>query len=174
MRSPTDMTKMTRLAILGALAIVLSALENTLLPEVPFMPPGSKPGLSNVVTMLAACRFGPAATLYIIVIKAVFVLVTRGASAFGMSLAGGILSGIVITVMLRINSVNISYIGISVLAASAHNTAQLVISMLYTGSAVMINYLPLLLVFAVLSGIITGVLLQVLLPRIQTAADASG
>jgi len=173
MQSRTEWRRMIWLAMLGALAIVLSALENILIPELPFMPPGSKPGLSNVVTMFVACEFGPVATVYIIVIKAVFVLITRGVSAFGMSLSGGLLSGIVITVMLNLKASSISYIGISVLAASAHNIGQLIMSMLYTGSTAMINYLPILLIFAVVSGTITGVLIQVLMPRIQSAVRSS-
>jgi len=172
MRSPTDNNKITKFAMMGALAIVLSALENILIPELPFMPPGAKPGLSNVVTMFAACEYGIGATIYIIIIKALFVLITRGGTAFAMSLAGGILSGIVITVMLRLKISEVSYIGISVLAASAHNIGQLLMSMLYTGSIVMINYLPVLLLFADISGTITGVLIQVLVPKIQSATLA--
>ena len=45
--------RLTTLAVLGALAIVLSALEN-LIPPLPMMPPGAKLGLSNIVTMFAA------------------------------------------------------------------------------------------------------------------------
>ena len=44
--------RLTTLAVLGALAIVLSALEN-LIPPLPMMPPGAKLGLSNIVTMFA-------------------------------------------------------------------------------------------------------------------------
>ena len=50
--------RLTTLAVLGALAIVLSALEN-LIPPLPMMPPrGPSSGLSNIVTMFAAGTFG--------------------------------------------------------------------------------------------------------------------
>ncbi|NLX93720.1 MAG: Gx transporter family protein, partial [Clostridiales bacterium] len=42
--------KIALLGILGAQALALSALEN-LIPAFPGLPPGAKPGLSNIVTM---------------------------------------------------------------------------------------------------------------------------
>ena len=39
------------LGIMAALSLVLGFLENMLIPDIPFLPVGAKPGLSNVVTM---------------------------------------------------------------------------------------------------------------------------
>ena len=63
--------RLTTLAVLGALAIVLSALEN-LIPPLPMMPPGAKLGLSNIVTMFAAGTFGLIPSLAIALLKALF------------------------------------------------------------------------------------------------------
>ena len=43
--------------MLGALALALSAME-TLIPPLPMLPPGAKPGLSNLATMYAAYSAG--------------------------------------------------------------------------------------------------------------------
>ena len=50
--------KLTLLSILSALALVLGFTENLLLPDIPFLPVGGKPGLSNIVTMFTASFYG--------------------------------------------------------------------------------------------------------------------
>ena len=42
--------RLTQLAFLGTLALVISGLE-WMIPPLPMLPPGAKPGLSNIVTM---------------------------------------------------------------------------------------------------------------------------
>ena len=83
--------KTALLGILCAQAIALSFLES-LIPALPFLPPGAKPGFSNIVTMFAVLTFGLPQAMCITVFKALFALATRGATAFFMSLAGGVLS----------------------------------------------------------------------------------
>ena len=46
------------LGMMAALALVLSFLEGMLIPDIPFLPVGAKPGLSNVVTMFVASTMG--------------------------------------------------------------------------------------------------------------------
>ena len=88
--------------ILGGLCLALSALEGVLLPDIWFLPPGAKPGLSNIVVMFSARAIGAIPTLFIVLIKAVFALLTRGGTAFLMSLSGGLLSGAVILIMTKL------------------------------------------------------------------------
>lgn len=166
--------KLVSLAIMGALAIVLSTLENLLLPAMPFLPPGAKPGLSNIVTMFAAGTFGIGATVYIVFIKSLFVLITRGMSAFAISLAGGILSAVVMTVLIRMKLKSVSFIGISVLAAISHNIGQLAMSIIYSGTIALVNYLPVLIIFGVISGMITGAIICTVMPKLTTAFVAQG
>ncbi|MDD6011596.1 MAG: heptaprenyl diphosphate synthase, partial [Oscillospiraceae bacterium] len=52
------------LGILGALALVLGFLEQLIVPDIPFLPVGAKPGLSNIVTMYTACTLGFPGALY--------------------------------------------------------------------------------------------------------------
>ena len=49
--------KTALLGILCAQAIALSFLES-LIPALPFLPPGAKPGFSNIVTMFAVLTLG--------------------------------------------------------------------------------------------------------------------
>lgn len=166
--------KIVILAIMGALAIVLSTLENLLLPAMPFLPPGAKPGLSNIVTMFAAGTFGMGATIYIVILKSLFVLITRGMSAFAISLSGGILSAVVMTIFIRMKFKSVSLIGISVLAAVSHNIGQLIMSIIYSGTVALVNYLPVLIIFGIISGLITGAIISAVMPKLKSAYAAQG
>lgn len=167
MQSRINTKRIVELGILGAMALALSAAESVFVINIPIFPPGAKPGLANVVVMFTACTFGTGAAIYIILLKSIFVLLTRGASAFLMSLAGGIVSGVVMTVLIRAGLKEISYIGISVIAAVLHNTAQLFMSMLLTKTTGLILYLPPLMICGIVSGMITGLIIAITLPRIQ-------
>lgn len=144
------------LGLLGACAITLSFLEG-LLPPLPFLPPGAKAGFSNIVTMFTASYFGLAPTLGICLLKSLFVLITRGVSAFCMSILGGIVSGFVMWLCFRLRC---SLLVTGILGAISHNTAQLLVAMVLTGTPYLFTYYPFLLVFALMAGSITGLLLR--------------
>lgn len=165
--------KIALLGILGALALVLSFTESLIMPETTFLPLGAKPGLSNIVTMLVTESMGFFGGLYIVLLKAVFALVTRGGTAGLMSLSGGLLSLSVVALMLKINCRSITMTGIGVLSSCAHNAGQLIVSCILTGTYALINYAPFLMIFGIVTGVITGMILQTVLPKIKKAAALS-
>ena len=150
---------------MGALALTLSFLEG-LLPALPFLPPGAKPGLANIVTMFAACTLGLPAALYVVVLKALFALLTRGVTAFFMSLCGGVLSAIAMYILFKFNN-KTGITGISVISALMHNFGQLIVSFFLVGSTAVFGYAPFLILFGIVSGILTGVVFKVLLPAVN-------
>lgn len=152
--------------LLGALALVLGALEN-MLPPIPLLPPGAKLGLSNIASMYASQSLGLLPALCIALAKGVFSGITRGITAMLMSLAGGLSSTFVTWLFLRKETPFFGYCGIGVLGALTHNTAQLAVAYVLTSSAVVV-YIPWLMLFAVLSGILTGLVLKVILPLLNT------
>ena len=159
--------KVAFLGIAGTLCIVLSALENYLIPYIPGLPPGAKPGLSNIVIMLLTATGQTAGLLFPVLMKSLFVLATRGISAFFMSLSGGFFSALVMVILYRKRLKNVSEIGIGVLAACAHNIGQLLVSFIYTETTALIYYLPVLLIFGTVTGLLTGIFTAVLLPRVR-------
>ncbi|MEG0978628.1 MAG: Gx transporter family protein [Oscillospiraceae bacterium] len=169
-KSKVNISKGTgRIALLGILAaqaLTLSFLEN-LIPPIPGLPPGAKLGLSNIVTMFTASTMGFSSAIYITIIKAIFVGATRGATAFFMSLAGGLLSTIIMSILLSIKSRPFGILGIAVASAIAHNVGQLIVATIISGTAMFVSYAPLMLVFALVSGCITGSILKVLLPVLE-------
>ena len=153
-------------AILCAQALALSWLEN-LLPPLPYMPPGAKPGFSNIVTMFTAGSLGLGQAMAVTLIKAGFAFLTRGATAGAMSLAGGTLSTFVMWLLLCFTKEKAGLIGISVICAAAHNAAQLTVAAFITGTKSVMYYAPFLGLYAVAAGAVTGLLLRAVMPALE-------
>ncbi len=159
--------KVSLLGILGAVALVLSFLEGVLIPQMPFLPVGAKPGLSNVITMLTAKVMGAPYALYITAIKVLFAFVTRGATAAFMSLCGGLLSTLAVCILLRYEGKIFSFLGIGIVGALAHNLGQLFGASVLSGTVAIFSYGKYLLIFSLLTGFVTGSMLLVLMPRLE-------
>lgn len=155
------------LGMMAALALVLSFLENMLIPDIPFLPVGAKPGLSNVVTMYVAATMGFPGAISITLIKGIFALLTRGATASFMSLSGGILSTVALCLVIKLKDKVFSFVGIGIICAVAHNMGQLMAACAVSGTYSLINYAKYLLIFSLVTGSITGVMLTLLMPRIE-------
>ena len=102
-------------------------------------------------------------------IKSGFVFLTRGVSAFFMSISGGTLSCIALILIIAIaKKVNkdFSYTGISVICAVIHNIGQTAAASIYMSTNLINSYLPLLIVMGIISGLITGVILKTVMPAL--------
>lgn len=162
------------LGVLSAEALALSFLEN-LIPAMPGLPPGAKPGFSNIVTMFTAGTMGFPAALAVTVIKSLFAFITRGATAGLMSISGGLLSTVVMVLLMRLKKNPFGILGISVASAVAHNAGQLAVACLISGTPALIaGYGPLLLLFAVATGTVTGGILKVVMPALEKQRKALG
>ena len=86
----TNLSSLTRLALLTALALLLFTVESALPPPVPI--PGVKLGLANVVTVWALYHCSAAQTALVLFARVLLASFFSGAaSALLFSLAGGIL-----------------------------------------------------------------------------------
>ena len=156
---------MAQTGLVSAAAVVLSAFEG-MLPDLPVPVPGAKLGLSNIAVMFAADCLGLPSALVTACFKAVFAGLTRGGTAFLMSLAGGVLSTLAMYIFLASKSSRFGYIGIAVCGAAVHNTAQLCVAALLTDASIF-AYLPVLLIAAVLAGCLTGLAMGLLAPPVK-------
>lgn len=159
--------KVAFLGIMGALALVLGFLENLFIPDIPFLPVGAKPGLSNVVTMYVTSVMGFPGAIYITLIKALFALVTRGVTASFMSFCGGVLSTAVTCLLLKRGRKHLSFWGIGIMSAVMHNMGQLIAASAVSGTFALLNYGKYLLIFSLITGSVTGVMLLIIVPRIE-------
>ena len=161
--------KVKRLALMGllfALAMALSFLES-LLPALPMLPPGIRLGLSNIVTMYALFVLGPVSGFTIAVLKALFVLLTRGAVAAAMSAAGGVFSVTIMLLLSLLPGIKEQYLLLSVFGGAAHNIGQLVMARFIINNQYVWYYFPVLLAAGLLMGAITGMALRVVLPYLN-------
>ena len=155
------------LGIFGAVALVLSVLESVLVPDIPFLPVGAKPGLSNIVTMYIAGTMGFSGALYITVLKALFALITRGATGAFMSFSGGLLSTVCVCLLIKYQGKVFSYLGLGIIGAVMHNLGQLTAACIVSGTFALINYGKYLLIFALITGAVTGTVLMLIMPVID-------
>ena len=161
--------KITLIAILSALAVVLSIAESMLLPDVSFFPPGAKPGLANIVVMFAASFLGSIPAFFITLLKSLFVFITRGTTAFFMSIGGGVLSTCVLCALLKFKKLPMSFTGIGIICAVFHNAGQLLCACIVTGTFSLLNYAPLLILFGAVTGFLTGTVLKYTIPALSKA-----
>ena len=157
-------SNITLLAILCALAVVVSIFES-LLPELIFLPPGFKLGLSNIVTMFASCTVGVLSSVIVTLVKSIFVGITRGGMAFFMSVGGGVLSALTTGLLCKYGLKKLGFIGISIIGALVHNMVQVLIASFIT-SEILLYYIPILILFAIITGSLTGVVLKIIMPAL--------
>jgi len=147
-------------------AILISLLE--MVVPVPIPVPGVKLGLANIITILAIAFLDLKDTLIIVILRCIIVaLLSKGITVLPFSLAGGILSALIMWLVYTKLPHLFSIKGISVIGAVAHNTAQVTMASLILREAVMLYYLPMLLIFAVVTGLITGTISQLTVQEIN-------
>ena len=165
MRRSGSAAEVALMGMLFAMAMALSFAES-MLPVLPMLPPGFRLGLSNIITMYTLFVLGARKGFAIAVMKSVFVLLIRAPMAAWLSLCGGLLSVLAMSLAAKLKPLEKDYLLLSVIGALAHNFGQLLASVTYTG-AVMFYYMPVLVISGVMMGIVTGVVLKVVMPYIN-------
>lgn len=156
--------------MLFALAIVLGIVEGLIAPLLG-LPPGVKPGLANIVVMYALFFLGKRQAVLLVLLKALFALLTRGASAGALSLAGGLLSFAAMCLLLLLPD-RPSFLILSIAGAICHNLGQLLMASLWLQTAFSLAYAPVLIISGIGMGAITALSLRVLLPALERAGLA--
>ena len=147
--------KLALCAVLTALALGLSTLEN-LFPISLVVPlPGIKLGLANIVTVFALYQLGAGPALEILAARCLLGAMFAGnASALLFSLMGGVLA--MLTMTLLKGARGLSVYGVSIAGAAAHNIGQICAAMIVLGGTAVLGYLPVLLGVSLVTGTLTG------------------
>lgn len=163
-RKPSLTKRLTRAALLTALALIIFMVEAQLPPLAPI--PGIKLGLANIITVYAMFRLGPRDALGILLARILLGSVFAGTlSAVLFSLAGGLLCYLV-TLLLRKRVTERQIWVCGILGAMAHNLGQtLAATLVYTGAVLV--YLPVLLLSGMVTGLFTGLCAQLLVLRLR-------
>ncbi len=160
------------LALLFAIAILLSFVENILPPPIPTVP-GLKFGLSNIIVMYALLFLGYRSALALALLKGFFAFGSRGAMAGAFSTTGGLIAlCAMITVLLMFKN-KATYLSVSIVGAVFHNLGQFLMVLLFYGTAMWV-LLPILILSGVAAGALTATSLRFLIPAFQYIHKENG
>ena len=147
--------ELTLCAVLTAMALALSYLENFFPLSLAIPIPGIKLGLANIVTVFALYVLGPAQALLILMSRCLLGSVFAGnMSALIFSLLGGVTAMLVMILLSR--SKKLSVYGVSIGGAAGHNCGQIAAAMITLGNTAPLYYLPILLGVSLGTGAVTG------------------
>ncbi len=160
-----DTRKLTRLALLTALSLILYTVEAQIPPPVPV--PGVKLGLANIITVYTVFRFGPASALAVLLVRIVLgSAVTGSVAAMIFSLSGGLLCWLVMLPLRRILTEKQIWV-CGIVGAIFHNIGQTLACIAVYQTTAVIVYLPVLLLSGMVTGAFTGLTAQFLLKRLE-------
>lgn len=155
-----------RVALYGmmiAMALILSYIES----QIPafFAFPGMKLGLTNVVVVLALYKLGSGGAMAINLLRIVLVSVLFGGpAALVYSLAGGMLSSIVMILLRRFGKFR--PVTVSITGGVFHNVGQIIIAMILMNTAGLGWYLVVLWFTGMITGALIGILGGELIKRL--------
>ena len=156
-------------ATMIAFAMLLSFLESFLHLQA-FLPiPGFRLGLANVAVTLVFCLFSPTDAAIVSGVRISLTAILFGSiTSFYFSALGGIASFCVLLLLSNLGK-HLSFFGVSILCAAAHNCGQILAAVTLFGPSLIQSYLPLLLIASVVYGGIVGCLLNLCEPKLRKA-----
>jgi heptaprenyl diphosphate synthase len=155
--------KLTRLALLTALALIIFIVELQFPDIIPI--PGVKLGLANIITVYAVYKYKAGEVAMIVVTRVVLGSLFGGnISAMMYSMAGAMLCLAGMMLIKRIVPVNYIWLS-SILGAILHNTGQMIVAVLVTRTFSVASLYPFLIVSGCIAGAFTGLCAQLLVKR---------
>lgn len=152
-----------RIAKLAALAIALHMVESV----IPSPLPGVKPGIANIVTLYVLYQYGFTTAVWVSVLRVFASSLLLGqflSPAFVLSLGGALLSLGVLWLGTSLPKRYFGAVSLSILAALAHISGQLLIVRLWLIPHAGVAYLiPVFALAALFFGLINGLITQRLL-----------
>ena len=153
-RKTISLKKYTAMAILTAVSLILFTVEAAL-PPIPIQ--GVKIGFSNIVTLIAMIFLGRREAFIVLIMRIILAGVFAGSVlSFGFSIVGGIMAFIIMALTVNFFGEKKIWI-VSVLGAVFHNAGQLAVAIVATGTPSLSLYAPVLLLSAIVTGAIIGV-----------------
>lgn len=161
-------TKLTLTALFLSLSFMLSLLEG-FVPISVFVPiPGLKLGFANIAVMAAILYCGRISALCIVVLRPLLNLLLFGnITSFILSLSGGLLSYFVLLFTVKLYKKAFTFGGISVISAVCHSIGQIIAASIVVTSGAVYSYLPLLCAASAVTGMLTGVVMNLVYSRLD-------
>ena len=145
-------------ALLVSMALAVSLVER-LIP-LPFVMPGAKLGLSNMVILVTLILYGFGRGMVVALLKSVLLMLIIGfGPSFLYSFSGALFSTIMMWISLKYFSEKVkvfSIIGVSIIGAVSHNFAQVTVAAYILKSLMLYTYFPFLTIIAIVTGYFVG------------------
>ena len=162
----TKTKHLVMLALFISQALILSIIESWI--AIPSPVPGVKLGLANIITLVTIVFFGLKDVLVLVTARSLLgSLLGGGLVLFPFSLAGGLLSAVVMYVLRKKMGKSFSLLGISIAGALAHNIGQLSVAAFMTGGFAVFGYLPVLMVSGIVVGCFIGITANLLINALK-------
>lgn len=150
-----NIKKMIFISLLVAIGLALGVVESMI--PLPFVAPGAKLGLSNIVILLTLTILGFKEAFLVAILKSLLLaLVTGNISSLFYSLSGAIFSCVLMYIVYRYGSNIFSLIGVSIFGAIGHNFAQVLVASLMLSNFKIFYYYPVLLLTGLFTGYFVG------------------
>lgn len=148
--------KMIYMGILVSIALVLSLIERIL--PIPFIAPGAKLGLANLIIVISVYTLDNYKASFIVLILKMLSSSLLGGSISSLlySISGGVLSFIITILVKHLGGRYVSIIGVSTSAAVFHNVGQLFAASIIFKNLNIFLYLPILSIAGIGTGIFIG------------------
>ena len=148
-------TKIVFLGILVSVAMIFSYIEHQIPAFVAF--PGIKLGLPNIAIIVVLYRIGWKEAICVNLIRVLLVSILFGTTlSLLYSVAGATLSLLIMIIMKNLKMFSKVFVSIS--GAIAHNIGQVLVAVFVTETAELLYYLPFLVITAVVSGVLIGLI----------------
>lgn len=157
--------KVATCGMLVALAFIFSYVE--MLIPFSFGIPGIKLGLANLVVLSCIYLIQPGEVL-IILLSRIFLagFLFGNMSTIIYSLAGGILSFIIMLTVKKIDKFSI--IGVSILGGISHNIGQIIVAVIAVSNLKIAFILPVLLLSGSVTGALVGIISKSVIKKLKT------
>lgn len=157
------------MAILTSVSLILFTVEAAL-PPIPVQ--GVKLGFSNIVTLVSMVVLGKREAFLILVMRIILASVFAGSVlSFLFSIVGGMMAFAIMALTINVFGRKKIWIT-SVLGAIFHNAGQLAVAVFATGTPAVSIYAPVLLLSAIVTGTIIGVVTTALLEGLSTSVKS--
>ena len=169
-RADARVVRLCRDAAFLCAALMFSYLE-TMFPLSLLIPlPGVKLGLANVLITAVFFWYSPVDAGIVSFLRVgIAALLFGTVTSFFFSFSGALCAYAVLWVCRLLLARRLSFIGISVLAAAGHQIGQITAACILFFSAAPQAYLPVLLCVATVTGGVTGLVLNLMAPRLDKA-----
>ena len=161
--------RLTYLSLLTAISLSLFVLEG-LLP-VPFLAPGAKLGLANIVTVFALYTLRARDVLAVILVRiALASLFGGGPTVFFYSIAGGLLSFAAMYALKKTGRFSLPTV--SAAGGFFHHVGQLAAAIAMTGTMSLLTYLAILGPVGLATGLATGWTASLVRKRVRSFSSS--